>query len=78
MRFKIILNKDAAFVDYINILLNNQNYFMPVDLTGPLEDLYNVDAKYDEKFNIIKNKYNEIRGFAPYKPFARAGSSAAS
>jgi hypothetical protein len=57
MRFKIILNKDAAFVDYINILLNNQNYFMPVELTEPLDDLYSVEAKYDEKFKIIKNKY---------------------
>ena len=34
------------------------------------------EEKYDFSFYYIK-RY-EIRGFAPYKPFARAGSSAAS
>jgi hypothetical protein len=57
MKFKTILNKDAAFVDYINILLNNQNYFMPVDLTKPLDNLYDIEVKYNEKFKKIKNKY---------------------
>lgn len=57
MEFEVILNKDAAFIDYINILLNNQTYFIPEDLKKPLNNLYNIDVKYNEEFKKIKQKY---------------------
>ena len=66
MKIKTILNKKAAYIDYIYVLLNNKNLLFD-ELVKPVDILTSINFTYNEDFKKIRTKYyNNFYKFIKY------------